>query len=325
MTDDKIEQEIQAKGMLMRPIKEHPILFSAPMVRALLDGSKTQTRRVVKWQGPKDYPHNFDLAFVDNPAGVKRLCVPYEHPNDGAPSIDSPAHRHYCPYGDPGDRLWMRETFAGGGGNTIYRADFNEVAQDSMQKMLGFKWKPSIHMPRWASRIDLEITNIRVERLQDISEADALAEGCRPIEGCKWHTFEEADAGVPMHDHKALDAFEALWESINGPGSWDSNPWVWVIEFRRVKAMLGKFVTAKLAGADDCRQGAVISLNPLRIRGESGSEYDCEGTPTAVTNPPETCIGCDLPLGALCKRCEANMEALGKALDAAGLVLTPNV
>lgn len=88
-------------------------------------------------------------------------------------------------------------------------------------------------------------------------------------------------------------------------------------------AGLGVFVTAKLAGEDDCRQGAVISIVPLRIRGQSGAEYDCEGEPAVVENPPEKCIGCDMPLGRMCGRCAANLEALGNALDDAGIVLTP--
>lgn len=88
--------------------------------------------------------------------------------------------------------------------------------------------------------------------------------------------------------------------------------------------LLGVFVTAKLAGLGDCRQGAVISTDPLRIRGQSGEEYDCEGCPTVVVNPPEKCIGCDLPLGRICGRCATNLRALGKALDDAGIVLTPN-
>ena len=89
-------------------------------------------------------------------------------------------------------------------------------------------------------------------------------------------------------------------------------------------AELGVFVTAKIVGANDCRQGAVISIDPLRIRGQSGAEYDCEGEPTVVENPPEKCIGCDMPLGRMCGRCAANLDALGSALDAAGIALTPN-
>jgi hypothetical protein len=233
------------------------------MVRAVQNGSKSQTRRVVKWQGPKKHPHDFNLAFIDNPAGVKRLCVPYEHPNDGTPSIDSPAHRHYCPYGDPCDRLWVRETFwAYGHWEQRYsekkgRKEWHFVDQTvAMDRIYQYSdptpdnlrrhrrdsqpawWKrPAIHMPRAASRIDLEITGVRVERLQNCSEADARAEGIV--------TFREADKDGRRHFGLAGDkgegrptayrAYRDLWESINGPGSWDANPWVWVIEFKVIK------------------------------------------------------------------------------------------
>lgn len=233
-------------------MKERPILFSAPMVRAILDGSKTQTRRVVKWQGPKKHPHDFNLAFLDNPAGVKRLCVPYEHPNDGTPSIDSPAHRHYCPYGDPGDRLWVRETWCkvydaqyGEADWIDYRATpkYSDIApagwHEDMEDPARLRWKPSIHMPRSASRIDLEITGVRVERLQEMTEEDAKAEGTLEwlkdgmVKYTKGQPWEEAVRFDKENPFRA--AFGTLWESINGPGSWDANPWVWVIEFRRIK------------------------------------------------------------------------------------------
>jgi hypothetical protein len=170
-------------------MSERPILFNAPMVRAILNGSKTQTRRV---------------------AIPKRSIEPMTDE---------------CPYGQRGDRLWVREAWTvnltgdpkhGGPGTVpIYRAEHPHAAD---------RWRPSIHMPRWASRITLEITAVRVERLRNISEADARAEGVtRP---------------VPMLDDDPstyVDAFGDLWASINGPGSWDANPWVWVIEFRRVE------------------------------------------------------------------------------------------
>jgi hypothetical protein len=135
-----------------------------------------------------------------------------------------------CPYGQPGDRLWVREAWSRDeeDGALFYRADVgtgNEA--DDWQRNIyegasGYRWKPSIFMPRWASRILLEVTAVRVERLQDISEADAIAEGA-PWAAC----------GAPQEgSHKA--GFAQLWESINGPNSWDANPWVWVIEFKRV-------------------------------------------------------------------------------------------
>ncbi|WP_350648664.1 hypothetical protein [Pseudomonas sp. HY13-MNA-CIBAN-0226] len=202
----------------MPEIKERPILFSAPMVRAILEGQKTVTRREVKKRAALDcLAAGFEPAF-----------------------LALPGNADLCPYGKPGDRLWVRETFnrtnpGGESGIYYYRAD------GKFPKCIGGgrftsveSWKPSIHMPRAASRILLEVAAVRVERLQDISEEQAIAEGCQALEGCKWHTFEEAAAGVPMHDHTALDAFEALWEGINGEESWASNPWVWVVEFKQV-------------------------------------------------------------------------------------------
>lgn len=163
-------------------MKERPILFSGPMVRAILDGRKTQTRRVVK---PRQ-------GMLDDWTGLP------------------------CPYGKPGDRLWVRETcyFEQPHGEVIYRADpGSEKALDP--EFTGLRWRPSIHMPRWASRITLEIVNVRVERLQDIRVDDARAEGVT----AKW----------PVH------GFRNLWQSINGFGSWDANPWVWVVEFRNME------------------------------------------------------------------------------------------
>ncbi len=200
--------------------KERPIIFSGPMVRALLAGTKTQTRRVMKHQ-----PTHF------NPAGVPRVANPYFGP--------SAVLR--CPYGQPGDLLWVRETFAKIDGQTRpwietdYRATY--AHGDRLGDHLGIKkrWTPPIHMPRAASRITLEITEVRVERLQEISEADAVAEGCArlPLQdghGAWWSA--DVDAGPALHGRTARDAYRLLWESINGPGSWGENPWVWVIAFK---------------------------------------------------------------------------------------------
>lgn len=169
-------------------MKERPIIFSGPMVRAILEGRKTQTRRVVK--------DDTMLAWLNCDNVVK-------------PINDHVAHLG-CPYGQPGDRLWVRETFCPDYDPPIYKADEDQAK---------IAWKPSIHMPRWASRITLEITAVRVERLQDISDADALAEGCEP--------FRE-------NDMNAIDAYADLWADINGPENWEANPWVWVIEFKKV-------------------------------------------------------------------------------------------
>lgn len=191
----------------MTTVKEHPILFSAPMIRAILDGTKTQTRRVVK--RPKRTP----LDYILNPSlMVDAWCVWWQNP-----SFERVGQTQDCPYGQPGDRLWARETWRVSDQpdeRIEYRADVDPQYD-------GLKWTPSIHMPRWASRITLEITAVRVERLQDISEQDAMAEG---INGEQLHS---AQGYAPK-------AFMKLWESINGPGSWAANPWVWCISFRRL-------------------------------------------------------------------------------------------
>jgi len=189
-----------------------PILFSAPMVRAILDGTKTQTRRIVK----SNYCQATEFKAMESNGEdyFAWFCSGF----DGYPIK--------CPYGKPGDQLWVRETFrlfdsstecacyddcrcAKYHGKPIYRA-----TDDTMDG----PWKPSIFMPRWASRITLEVTGIKVERLQDISARDALGEGVGH------HTM-----GNP------IVCYLSLWESINGPGSWDANPFVWVIEFNRIK------------------------------------------------------------------------------------------
>lgn len=211
-------------------MKARPILFSAPMVRAILEGRKTQTRRVVK------LPH----GIWETSASGDLVPIPVG-----------------CNYGKPGDRLWVRETFCLE--NTYdYHGDHvdpndgrpiqkHEDADGSYWLIPHYRatepephivpyhcdadddktrWTPSIFMPRWASRITLEITAVRVERLQDISEADAQAEGVHP---CGNHDFD----GWPKNH---VIAFCKLWEAINGSGSWECNDWVWVIEFRKVEA-----------------------------------------------------------------------------------------
>lgn len=199
-------------------MKERPILFSAPMVRAILAGTKTQTRRVVK-----------DNECPNLPSEIQE-----ERELLGKP---------FCPYGDPGDRLWVRESgwerpertarmmregadtwprfaYAADAWNDQDRADF---------KAWGFKPRPSIHMPRWASRILLEIVSVRVERLQEISEADAIAEGIKGTCDGAFHVEDDR-----FRSPSAIESYARLWESINGPGSWAANPFVWVVEFKRV-------------------------------------------------------------------------------------------
>ena len=181
-------------------MKERPILFSAPMVRAILDGRKTQTRRIVKQK---------HLPFLENITGN---------------FLDGKWDQRPFPYGKPGDRLWVRETFCYHDDLAMYLYKADDVTC--------CKWKPSIHMPRIASRILLEVVNVRVERLNDISEEDAIAEGINLPSpyvgiGMDGEVIEsETISWMPS------DYYKELWESINGPGSWDLNPWVWVVEFK---------------------------------------------------------------------------------------------
>lgn len=188
---------------------ERPIIFSAPMVRAILKGQKTQTRRV---QGR--------VQVRPDGMSAERLL----------------AAMSLCPYGKPGDRLWVREAW---GFETrteddpllepvaTYRADEVEHLHPVN------RWRPAIHMPRHLSRITLEVTAVRVERLQDISEADAIAEGVVEHQTLRTGTRACNLDGGMMHACGPVPVYRTLWESINGPGSWDANPWVWVVEFRR--------------------------------------------------------------------------------------------
>jgi hypothetical protein len=211
-------------------MKERPILMSGAMVKALLAGTKTQTRRIVKPQ-----------SLFDGKDGILRL-----HPNQQG-----------SPYGEVGDRLWVRETWAltwfSTDIETGYADDWGNVNKNRLDQIQGvedlrscekvvfdadgkweprkedrgFNWKPSIFMPRWASRITLEITSVRVERLQDISETDAIAEGI---------TMAEFPKCVWPGDWTARDAFAVLWDKINGKrASWADNPWVWIVEFKKME------------------------------------------------------------------------------------------
>jgi hypothetical protein len=205
---------------------DKPILFSGPMIRALLDGRKTQTRRALK-------PQPNDIGGMQRAAGQW-------------PLMDSltgdPIHTRHS----VGDRLWVREGFfyAPPG---AYRAstgieqavdptdpDRAAVYREGFDRSGRPAWRPSIHMPRWASRLTLTVTEVRIERLQDISEDDAIAEGCRPF-------FDEENAEITKgpngHEHRMaplrgpLDDFRRLWDSINGDGTWESNPWVAAYSF----------------------------------------------------------------------------------------------
>lgn len=198
--------------------KERPILFSAPMVRAILDSSKTQTRRVVKL--PVEYSSQWSGGWHIIGKAVT-IAVDMFNQLRGKPLGVDPT---VCPYGQPGDRLWVREACADIGPRLTYRADTDDGAHCMVKR-----WTPSIHMPRSWSRILLEIVSVRVERLQEISEADARAEGCRYSDGRPNEIGLATELVV-----EARDEFRHLWYSINSAESWDENPWVWVVEFKRV-------------------------------------------------------------------------------------------
>lgn len=212
---------------------ERPILFSAPMVRAILAGTKTQTRRVVKPAGKDDA-----FALVDYGEGWR----PYRS-DDGESSIRADGNETPipCPYGKVGDRLWVRETWQAVNGNDRARhivahpapdRGWVEYAATPRTDEPAYKWRPSIHMPRWACRITLEITAVHVERLQDISEADAVAEGISEFIGGWWCKYDDAKQ---IAGNTPQDGYRHLWERINGPGSWATNPWVWTVEFSRIE------------------------------------------------------------------------------------------
>lgn len=230
---------------------EKPILFSTPMIRALLSGKKTQTRRIMKPQ--MEYGDQCGFPSWYFPSGRESGIL---YPNGKEEILLK------CPYGQPGSRLWVRETFAivprtayarsidvqqvirkddpYNHDAAVFRADWDLSPPG--------RWRASIHMPRWASRIILEITDIRVERLQDISEEDAVAEGLTAITKDNGRTVKygipDRD-GLPGTDNTGwpwtrwtIDpriAYMRLWEDINGLGSWNINPFVWCLTFREVQ------------------------------------------------------------------------------------------
>lgn len=222
-------------------MKERPILFSAPMVRGLLDGSKTQTRRVITPQ-----PTSGPLGHVRYSRAASRRDRRTSSVS-GNPTLAwwQKGMADMCPYGRVGDRLWVRETHAKVDDNdalrVLYRAD--SMFDASNPADISWQWTPSIFMPRWASRITLEITDVRVQRLQEISEADALEEGVMRWRS-GWSETEKALAflrGGEAREACGADSgvaqrlYYLLWQEINEKRApWSQNDWVWVISFNRV-------------------------------------------------------------------------------------------
>ena len=204
-------------------MKERPILFSAPMVRAILEGKKTQTRRVIKPQ-PENLVEgkaiNIPYGYYPDRFFGGNLWT-YWGPKGSKDQGKCTLPLFKCPYGQPGDRLWVREAFhiCPHHEDYFYRADDENLL---LKCKVHTKWRPSIHMPRAASRIQLEITDIRVERLCDITDQDAIEEG-----------VDRTNTSLRGY---ATERFKNLWQSINGPDSWEQNPWVWVVEFKKVEA-----------------------------------------------------------------------------------------
>lgn len=222
-------------------LKERPILFNGDMVRALLDGRKTQTRRAIKLKTGDTFDEHCLLGAIQEWRPI--------YDKVAGCTVGKEAALIRCPYGIPGDRLWVRETFQGplvdqeetaedptyfkdmerykNPKHCAYRASGDSCEYVDPDGELIQRWKPSIFMPRWASRITLEIVSVRVERLQDINGDECKAEGCHGGHG-----------SIPGYGYSASpkEHFAHVWKSINGAGSWDSNPWVWVVEFKPLEA-----------------------------------------------------------------------------------------
>ena len=216
-------------------MKSRPILFSAPMVRALLAGTKTQTRRVIK-----DQPSGGVQGCYRRPDGLF-IWTSLPRPNNGTGDGVGISPTFACPHGAPGSQLWVRESFIHEPADYVWEASVSIPCRpastvyraDCKGDSRGAGWTSPMFMPRSLSRITLELTDVRVERLQDISEADAQAEGVTPKwePGCSGRLVE-AFRGFSFRP--AASAYADLWESINGAGSWDANPYVWALSFKRV-------------------------------------------------------------------------------------------
>lgn len=219
-------------------MKEQPILFNGDMVRAILDGRKTQTRRIIKPQPEWVERKQNSLSAAGWSWEGKNPYLKLDHWPNAQEFAQNMVKA--CPFGQPGDRLWVRETWHDEKtGYYLYKADlpyrFNaedtEIGEEITIEACDFKWRPSIHMPREASRITLEIDEIRVERLQHITDEDALAEGFKGYGSCcGCGSCFGTDCRIPP-----IEEFEETWNSIYG--NFKDNPWVWVIKFHRLEAV----------------------------------------------------------------------------------------
>ena len=222
---------------------ERGMIFNSEMVRAILDGRKTQTRRIMAPQPADD----IERGIFPNPEAIGwKSSLRHKHGSTTA---------HFCPYGKPGDRIWVRETFQGPLFDydlmdsyckdptpfekpefCVYKADGVPAPEFyDADDELHCCWRPSIHMPRWASRILLEITNVGVQRLQDISSGDAVREGICQLPASGRYCISQGDQYFGGASHSAKEVYSWLWSSIYGEESWKANSWVWVIEFKRVE------------------------------------------------------------------------------------------
>lgn len=191
-----------------------PIIFSAPMVKAILDGRKTQTRRVIKVD---DDPENWKISI------------------EGTSIVRTEPYDVKLPRYAAGDILWVRETWLKADDGYYYKADIKVPSEsENLRKAYGYKWRPSIFMPREAARIFLRVTNVRVERVQEITENDAKNEGVKDPYDYQEPSYYDQPHVRGMEINKS--AFAGLWDSLNAKRGygWETNPWVWVIEFERI-------------------------------------------------------------------------------------------
>lgn len=230
-------------------MKARPILFNGDMVRAILEGRKTQTRRVIKVFVQSEYEPELFHTMKRLPRDIETSGRVIKKSSLVSFSVNKDDMPKHCPFGFVGDLLWVRESFRistiDDYCDTAMTVRIGEVFYAANDK--AGKYKPSIHMPRTASRITLEIIGVRVERLQDISEEDALAEGVSMVGeyGGAFDTSYRNYMTTEEHTFSATDSFTTLWQSINGAGSWDENPWVWVIEFTPHLMNVDAFIAQK--------------------------------------------------------------------------------